>query len=207
MIKVKPITILLVIALLIVGVGSYRFFSSPKINITKESTNPQITPQESGRAPQSSQIANPASKNCIDKGGRLEIVKKTNGSEYGVCFFEDGRQCEEWAYVRGECPDGGLKVTGYLTDAAKYCAITGGKYTITDEKADPEKGTCEFINGKKCDVWDYYNGKCEKKIVGNDQDEHGCIGSAGYQWCEVKKKCVRMFEEDCSIPTGFVSPR
>ena len=31
---------------------------------------------------------------------------------------------------RGECPVGGLRVTGYITPAARYCAITGGRYTV-----------------------------------------------------------------------------
>ncbi len=34
-------------------------------------------------------------------------------------------------------------------------------------------------------------------IVGGDKDEHGCIGSAGYQWCEPKNKCLRVWEEAC----------
>jgi hypothetical protein len=34
-------------------------------------------------------------------------------------------------------------------------------------------------------------------MVGNDQDEYGCIGSAGYQWCETKQKCLRIWEESC----------
>jgi len=34
-------------------------------------------------------------------------------------------------------------------------------------------------------------------IVGGDRDEHGCIGSAGYTWCEEKQKCLRTWEEDC----------
>lgn len=31
--------------------------------------------------------------------------------------------------------------------------------------------------------------------VGNDRDEHGCIASAGYVWSEVRKDCIRPFEE------------
>ena len=34
-------------------------------------------------------------------------------------------------------------------------------------------------------------------LVGNDKDEHGCIGSAGYSWCQDKNKCIRIWEEDC----------
>lgn len=35
-------------------------------------------------------------------------------------------------------------------------------------------------------------------MVGDDRDEHGCIPSAGYTWCEAKQKCLRAWEEDCS---------
>jgi putative lipoprotein len=31
-------------------------------------------------------------------------------------------------------------------------------------------------------------------MPGADRDEHGCIGSAGYSWCEVEGKCVRPWE-------------
>lgn len=35
------------------------------------------------------------------------------------------------------------------------------------------------------------------QLVGGDVDEHGCKGSAGYSWCESKKKCLRIWEEGC----------
>lgn len=41
-------------------------------------------------------------------------------------------------------------------------------------------------------------------IVGGDKDEHGCIGSAGYSWCEVKNKCLRTWEEKCENSTPIV---
>jgi hypothetical protein len=63
--------------------------------------------------------------------------------------------------LNGDCPVGGLKVTGYVTPAAQYCAITGGAYTITGGSNTPdETGTCTFKNGTVCDAGDYYNGKC-----------------------------------------------
>jgi len=42
-------------------------------------------------------------------------------------------QCEEWAMARGECPVGGVKVSGYNTSAARYCAITGGNIPYRNE--------------------------------------------------------------------------
>jgi len=43
-------------------------------------------------------------------------------------------------------------------------------------------------------------------MVGNDRDEHGCIGSAGYSWCEDKQKCLRSWEEKCEITSELVPP-
>jgi len=37
----------------------------------------------------------------------------------------------------------------------------------------------------------------EQVMPGSDRDAHGCIGSAGYTWCEVKQKCLRTWEEPC----------
>lgn len=106
-------------------------------------------------------LANPASDNCVSKGGRLIIEQRGDGGAYGVCLFEDNRQCEEWALFRAECPVGGIKITGYVTAAARYCAITGGQYAVTDETdAEPEQGTCTLVNGQVCDVWAYYAGAC-----------------------------------------------
>lgn len=34
-------------------------------------------------------------------------------------------------------------------------------------------------------------------VVGSDQDEYGCLTSAGYGWCEASQKCLRVFEEFC----------
>ena len=38
-------------------------------------------------------------------------------------------------------------------------------------------------------------GQTEKALVGNDRDNHGCIASAGYQWSELLKDCIRPFEK------------
>ena len=56
--------------------------------------------------PPTTGIANPASVNCVDKGGRLEIREDTStpaGGQIGYCIFSDGHECEEWALFRGEC--------------------------------------------------------------------------------------------------------
>jgi len=52
------------------------------------------------------EIANPAAKYCEDQGFTREIRTSADGSQYGVCKFADGSECDEWAYFRGECKAG-----------------------------------------------------------------------------------------------------
>lgn len=56
-------------------------------------------------------LANPASVYCEQQGGTLDIRTNENGGAYGVCVFDDGSECEEWAYFRGECGPRGAAMT------------------------------------------------------------------------------------------------
>ena len=47
-------------------------------------------------------MANPASKYCVEQGYKLEIRDEAGG-QVGYCIFPDGSECEEWAFFRGEC--------------------------------------------------------------------------------------------------------
>jgi putative hemolysin len=99
----------------------------------------------------------------VAKGGTLHIERRPNGGQFGVCVFADNRQCEEWALLRGECPAVGLRVTGYVTPAARYCAITGGRYAvIAHSGAADEQGVCTFSSGKGCEAATYFAGACSQ---------------------------------------------
>lgn len=43
--------------------------------------------------------------------------------------------------------------------------------------------------------------KIIENAVGGEKDEHGCIGSAGYSWCQEKQKCLQVWEEPCGEGT------
>ncbi|OAM28366.1 hemolysin [Eikenella longinqua] len=45
-------------------------------------------------------MANPASVYCVQQGGKSEIRKNQDGSEYGMCILPDGKAVEEWEYYR-----------------------------------------------------------------------------------------------------------
>ena len=102
----------------------------------------------------STQIANPASQNCIKLGGELVIKKNDNNDEYGVCIFEDNRQCEEWALFRGECPKTGVKITGFDSEDQVFCAISGGQVQATGGSE------CLLPDGRVCINKMLFNGQC-----------------------------------------------
>jgi hypothetical protein len=136
---------------LIFGTGAILILSGCQ----NSATNSNIAVPETNNNTPTAGLANPASANCIAKGGQLDIKPNKNG-EYGICYFEDNRQCEEWALFRGQCPVGGLKITGYENDAQIYCAITGGKV----EGVGTETPMCKRIDGTLCTVQANFDGEC-----------------------------------------------
>ena len=48
-------------------------------------------------------LADPSAVLCTSKNYTFEIRKNLDGSEYGVCIFPNGKECDSWAYFRNEC--------------------------------------------------------------------------------------------------------
>ena len=63
-------------------------------------------------------------------------------------------------------------------------------------------GTFFLLNRPKSNAQDNDHSDNGQNILGGDRDEHGCIGSAGYSWCEIKGKCLRIWEEPCDGNTA-----
>lgn len=47
----------------------------------------------------------------------------------------------------------------------------------------------------------------ESEMPGSDRDEHGCIPSAGYTWCEATQKCYGPWEENCTTGVEEAGPK
>ena len=109
-------------------------------------------------------LANPASQNCVAKGGRIVIETGPGRGQFGVCTFDNNLQCEEWAMLRGTCRTGGIRVTGFVTQAARYCAITGGSYAVMSGSNTPgEQGRCALPSGVVCSASAYFDGTCPSR--------------------------------------------
>jgi putative hemolysin len=109
-------------------------------------------------------MPNPASVFCEENGGTLEIrTDEETGDQVGYCVFEDGSECEEWAFYRGECkPGDSLDIADMPNPASVFCEENGGTLEIrTDEETGGQVGYCVFEDGSECEEWAFFNGECQ----------------------------------------------
>jgi len=153
--KTKNLSLIVIGALVILALGIRLVM----ILVNRARPNKEVTPIVNQITPKpednpATGLANPASTNCVAKGGQTVIQQRPDGAQYGLCMFEDNRACEEWALMRGDCPVGGMRTTGYDTVAQKFCAWAGGQTFAT------ENAVCTFKDGSTCDDQAFYEGKC-----------------------------------------------
>jgi len=106
----KSLWLGIILAIIVILAAAGWFFFLKDKNCEKgvcfpsESVAPSISVSpENSLVDGGAQIANPASVNCIDKGGQLEIRTDEAGGQYGICKFTNGSECEEWKFFKGEC--------------------------------------------------------------------------------------------------------
>ena len=114
-------------------------------------------------SPEKADMRNPASVFCEEQGGTLEIRTDKDGGQIGYCIFEDGSECEEWAFYRGECIPGDslAKEIGMPNPASVFCEENGGKLEIRTDESGGQVGFCLFEDGSECEEWAYYRGECK----------------------------------------------
>lgn len=106
----------------------------------------------------------------------------------------DKKQCPDGSYVSRKQPECGFAL---CPGEDKNCVKEGEK--VVAEIGGSVRECCPGLKPFS-ELGSFDAAICSrenKEIVGDDRDEHGCIGSAGYQWCEEKQKCLRSWEESC----------
>lgn len=111
--------------------------------------------------------------------------------------------------VMGSCTPAVKSSKGIVCDASMntVAIVTDKNDTLSFSTMDANK---DEVNGLLLNdtLEVFYNGKYtpgmsatklvqypQSHKVGADRDEHGCLGSAGYVWCEVLQDCIRLFEK------------
>ena len=153
----------------------------------------------------------------------VTMVPVTSGGTFSKTYATAGLpQATYYVFVQSPGADNKLQITtsGYSGQAVN--AITGavifnftGTGSVTDKAAVEALSNALALPG----VDDIYT-KAQFAITaspvaspatttammpGSDRDSHGCIGSAGYTWCEPKQKCLREWEESCT-GTALATP-
>jgi putative hemolysin len=152
--KIKNISIAVVLGLFVLSACSAQ---------TPQSATPTAT-----TARDTITIANPASAYCEEQGFKMETRTAQDGSQYGVCMFEDDTECEEWAYYRGECKLGDMDVApaptaspaGIANPASTYCVEQGGASEVRRGEDGSQYGVCTFPDGSECEEWAFFRGEC-----------------------------------------------
>lgn len=147
--KALLLIILAILIIFVAGVWAFKLYV-PAFNMISGQSAESVVSSVS----QKSGLANPASVNCAKVGGSLAIMTNGVGAQYGLCNFADDQACEEWALMRGQCPVGGVKTTGFDSVDQQYCAWIGGQ---TLAIAGHE---CTLPDGQVCSTEALYNGKC-----------------------------------------------
>ncbi|HOV47271.1 MAG TPA: DUF333 domain-containing protein [Anaerolineae bacterium] len=108
-------------------------------------------------------MPNPASVYCEEHGGKVDIRTAEDGSQTGICVFEDHSECEEWAFYHGECQPGEQAEpgSGIANPASVYCEEHGGKVDIRTAEDGSQTGICVFEDHSECEEWAFYRGECQ----------------------------------------------
>lgn len=108
-------------------------------------------------------MPNPASVYCEENGGKLEIREDDSGGQMGYCVFEDGSECEEWAFFRGDCQPGvSLEAqAGLPNPASAFCEENDGTLEFREDDSGGQIGVCIFEDGTECEEWAFYREECQ----------------------------------------------
>lgn len=109
-------------------------------------------------------LTNPAADYCRGRGYSYELRTNLDGSQFGVCLFDDGTECDGWTYYNGACVPRTVETLQQMTlganPAAVYCEEVGHTFELRDEPDGRQSGICLFADGSECNAWAYYNGAC-----------------------------------------------
>jgi putative hemolysin len=109
--------------------------------------------------PTMSTLPNPASVYCAQQGGKSEIRTAADGSQAGYCILQDGSECDEWAYFRGECPVAAEEPVQQVSGAV-FCEMLGYPLVNVTAPDGSQLEVCQFPDGSSCDPTAFIKGQC-----------------------------------------------
>ena len=93
-------------------------------------------------------IANPASVYCEEQWGTLKIETAEDGSQWGICLFNDGSYCEEWAYFRNECQPGEIMYNSISDEKIPEPTVAASKIYSEEDVLAAQNAIMDVINNE-----------------------------------------------------------
>lgn len=142
----------IIIVLVLATIGTGVYFFAVKKNMLTNSGDSSVVNSVPPSATPLANMANPAAVYCNEHNGKSVIRTAADGSQAGVCVFENGNECGEWAYFRGECtassPAPGTEKAIQAFLASKYKKpLSEVKVTIQKETPGYAAGSVLFGQG------------------------------------------------------------
>lgn len=98
--------LLIIVILAVIGLLSTVYFQRLNTNgaLPEQQTTETELTEETPDVPGTNEVgmANQASRLCEGSGGKVEIITQKDGSQFGLCVFED-YACDEWVLYRNDC--------------------------------------------------------------------------------------------------------
>jgi putative hemolysin len=103
-------------------------------------------------------FGNPASTNCQEKGGKLNLRTDENKRTYGVCIFRDDSECEEWLFLREDCMPGDFNPNDSIWEGS----VLGTPDSKYDDYFEMLNGDRIGINSENEDISNIFNALKDK---------------------------------------------
>jgi len=124
----KKFLVLITAVIITSGLVYYFAFANKKdTTMDGDSSQPRTTetPQP---GKDTTNLPNPAAVYCKEQGGETKYIDFESGTR-GLCTFEDGSECWQWDFYRGDCGKGDLKKE-ILEEGSGQLADEGDKITV-----------------------------------------------------------------------------
>jgi len=176
-------------------------------------------------------LSGEASEYCLKRGGRLEAQTNDRGEKVGICFLPDGTKCEQWEFLKGNCPEDNnqedqTSSTGTDESCRPIC-----KHIGTQSEGWYDSCTGELMKDSKCGppplitVPDYERpvpSSKEEPSTNLDsnipcplwaqpapdwcKDGQQVSGGIDQNGCKLPPKCIQATEEPHALPSPTDSP-
>ena len=112
-------------------------------------------------------VANPASMQCVQFGGRLQLYKDEQGNQSNLCRVE-GAALDEWTFYLATTQGGTQATTAFINhpryqmdmapNPVAYCSQLGGRIELFTNDSNERIGLCQFEDRSSIEAWTLFRG-------------------------------------------------